>query len=145
MKNDLIKLTTIIFTFCIEAWARLFREIPMPIYLGTWVALFESLYEGLERYLLRRCPCVFWRHSVYGNTADVTNANALFVVPLTVGSFLAFGSAFPDLAVQRNEVVVADCHHARIFMPARDIVYRHPAPFGRSGAMHYDFTDFSHF
>ena len=95
------------------------------------------------------CCGLSWSACVFGfaslvDTSDVADADAVGVVSRTMCSDLLDWSPTLDLAVEGDDVVIADVSPALLLVPFPNGVCVYVSTFGGGRAMEYDVCYFSH-
>ena len=125
---------------------------PIAILIRTQIAvsaypcdreiLLQGAYQGSHRELLLLRPRI-GRKALFIQSAFVGDADAVLVVPSSMGTYLFHGSGAPDVAVLADVEVVAHTGHSLRLMATEQVflgeIYIYPG----SGAMHYDDRDAS--
>ena len=98
------------------------RQITVPHYPRTGVILFQPVEEFLQSLLLLERPCIC-RPTANIQSAFVANADAVAVVPHSVGTLRVEGTARMHYPVARDVVVVADVGKAPVTVVATAVVH----------------------
>lgn len=90
------------------------------------------------------CARVLWSMPVGSNSANIADANAVGIMPLTVSTRHRERSALMATPVPVDNVVVANGAEPTLAMPQHYLFYGVVLALWRSRAMDNDFTDDSH-
>lgn len=128
---------------CVEAWAGFLGKFPMSSNDGLWELRMELREENRQGELLPRCSCVLW---VAPNVqaSDIANAKAIGIVAQAVGSHLLLFPASFYLAIQSDDVMVANFGKASGLVPAVNIGGMVFVALASGRAVEDDFSYFAH-
>ena len=125
---------------------------PIAILVGTQIAmstypcdreiLLQGAYQGSHRVLLLLRPCI-GRKALFVQPAFVGDADAVQVVPSSMGTYLFQRSGAPDIAVFADVEVVTHTGHSLGPMTTKQVFLGKIHIYPGSGAMHHDYRDAS--
>ena len=121
----------------VKAGTRLVGKLPMAVDRGTREALPQFTDEGQQCGLLGGGAGVLG-FALAVETADVTDAYGMGVVPFAVGTGFLERPALVDSPVEINHIVVADVREIALQVPLADLLHGDVLPFPRCGAMDDD-------
>ena len=95
-------------------------QIAMSAYPCDREILLQGAYQGTHRELLLLRPCI-GRKALFVQSAFVGDADAVLVVPSSMGTYLFHGASTPDVAVLADKEVIANHFHASCTMAAKEV------------------------
>lgn len=104
----------------------------------------KLLHELAKCLLLLWCACVLRRFSVLGHTTNVTDANAVGIMPQAMGASDVLGTPLVDAAVPIDDIVITDVGKLACQVPTANVLHREVLAFGSSTAVYDNFGDFTH-
>ena len=117
-------------------------QIAMSAYPCDRKILLKGAYQGSHRELLLLRPCI-GRKAPFIQSAFVGDADAVLVVPSSMGPYLFQRSGTPDVAVLADVEVVAHTSHSFRLMTTEQVflgeIYIYPG----CGAKHYNYRNAS--
>ena len=117
-------------------------QIAMSAYPCDREILLQGAYQGSHREFLFLRPCI-GRKALFVQSAFVGDADAVLVVPSSMGTYLFHGSGAPDVAVLADVEVVAHTGHSLGPMTTEQVFLGEIHIYPGCGAMHYDDRDAS--
>ena len=104
----------------------------------------KLLHELAKCLLLLWRACVLGCFSVLGHTTDVADANAVGIMPQTMGASYVFSTSLVDAAVTIDDIVITYVGKMAGQVPTANILHREVLAFGGGTAVYDDFGDFTH-
>ena len=117
-------------------------QIAMSAYPGNRKILLQGAYQGTHREFLLLRPCI-GRKAPFVQSAFVGDADAVLVVPSSMGTYLFQRSGAPDIAVLADVEVVAHTGHSLGLMTTEQVFLGEIHIYPGCSAMHYDDSDAS--
>ena len=117
-------------------------QIAMSAYPCDREILLQGAYQGSHREFLLLRPCI-GRKAPFVQSAFVGDADAVLVVPSSMGTYLFHGSGAPDVAVLADVEVVAHTGHSLGPMTTEQVFLGEIHIYTGCGAMHYNYRDAS--
>ena len=123
---------------------------PIAILIRTQIAvsaypcdreiLLQCAYQGTHRELLLLRPCI-GRKAPFVQSAFVGDADAVLVVPSSMGTYLFHGSGAPDVAVLADVEVAPHTGHSLRLMTTQQVFLGEIHIYAGCGAMHYNYRN----
>ena len=117
-------------------------QIAMSAYPGDREILLQGAYQGTHRELLLLRPRI-GRKAPFVQSAFVGDADAVLVVPSSMGTYQFHGSGAPDIAVLADVEVVSHTGHSFRLMTTEQVFLGEIHIYPGCGAMHYNYRDAS--
>ena len=117
-------------------------QIAMSAYPCDREILLQGAYQGTHRELLLLRPCI-GRKTPFVQSAFVGYADAVQVVPSSMGTYLFQRSGTPDVAVFADVEVVSHTGHSLGLMTTEQVFLGKIHIYPGCGAMHYNYRDAS--
>ena len=117
-------------------------QIAVSAYPCDREILLQGTYQGSHRVLLLLCPCI-GRKAPFVQSAFVGDADAVLVVPSSMGTYLFQWSGAPDITVLADVEVIPYTGHSLRPMATEQVFLREIHIYPGCCAMHYDDRDAS--
>ena len=112
-------------------------QIAVSAYPCDREILLQGAYQGSHRELLLLRPRI-GRKALFIQSAFVGDADAVLVVPSSMGTYLFHGSGTPDIAVLADVEVIPHTGHPLRPMTTEQVFLGEIHIYAGCGAMHYD-------
>lgn len=120
------------------------RHFIMPMHSCMGINELKLLHELAKCLLLLWRACVLGCFSVLGHTTNIADANAVGIMPQTMGASYVLGTPLVDAAVPIDDIVITYVGKLACQVPTTNIVHREVLAFGSGRAVYDDFGDFTH-
>ena len=117
-------------------------QIAMSAYPCERKILLQGAYQGSHRELLLLRPCI-GRKALFIQSAFVGDADAVLVVPSSMGTYLFHGSGAPNVAVLADVEVIPHTGHSHRPMTTKQVFLGEIHIYTSCSAMHYNYRDAS--
>ena len=117
-------------------------QIAVSAYSCDREILLQGAYQGSHRELLFLRPCI-GRKAPFIQSAFVGDADAVLIVPSSMGTYLFHGASTPDIAVLADIEVIAHTGHSLGLMTTEQVFLGKIHIYPGCSAMHYDDSDAS--
>ena len=104
----------------------------------------KLLHELAKCLLLLWRSCVLGRFSVLGHTTNVTDANAVGIMPQAMGASYVLCTSLVDAAVTIDDIVITYVSKMACQVPTTNVFSCEIFAFGSGRAMNDNFSDASH-
>lgn len=113
----------------------------MPMHSCMGINELKLLHELAKCQLLLWRACVLGRFSVLGHTTNITDANAVGIMPQAMGASYVLSTSLVDAAVPIDDIVITDVGKLACQVPTTNVLHREVLAFGGGRAMNDDFSD----